>query len=56
MGLGDINNVSIAIPYQLHGIEWVIPTKVHAANPWPMRRKIAGIDGNPVKTTGNEDI
>ena len=46
MGLADLHNVSIPIPYQLNSGEGVIPAKVHTANPWPMRREIAVINGN----------
>ena len=42
----NINSVCIAIPYQLHSSEWVIPTEIHAADTGPVRWEVSVFDCN----------
>jgi hypothetical protein len=46
MRASDVNSVTIAIPYQLHSGEGMVPTKVHAADARPMRRKLFMLDSD----------
>src|SRR5262245_9143561 len=46
MGLADIHSIRIAIPYQVHSSEWVIPPKVHRTDTGPVQREVSLVDCN----------
>src|SRR5262245_44377990 len=41
MRAANVDSVRIAIPNQLHSRERMVPAEVHAADAWPVRRKIS---------------